>query len=351
MKKQPKVSVIVGLYNVERFLRENRLAEIYNQTLSDWELILVDDGSTDGTAAYIDGEAKKDERIRVIHKPNGGLGSARNAGLDIARGEYICSIDVDDHIELDMLHYCVEEMDRRQTEVLMFGFRVITPDLGTTENITLQETIINSNSELRDYFLERILFVPNGNGFFWNKCYRRSFLEKYNIRFDNQRIQQDEYFNLKVYEHLESCYISPRILYHYYIYKSGNNLSNFIPNRMDIYKSVYTQFRILQQRWNLEDPRFEDYLRDRLYGNMHDLLRYNLIHPKTTWTKEEQLVEINRILSDEDYSMVFDYALKNKKSLEDLLYLKAYQHRSIKMIRILNWVFENLRKVKHWKQQ
>ena len=61
---------------------------------------------------------------------------------------------------------------------------------------------------------------------------------------------------------------------------------------MDIYKSVYTQFRILQQRWNLEDPRFEDYLRHRLYGNMHDLLRYNLIHPKTTWTKEEQLVEL-----------------------------------------------------------
>lgn len=351
MKHKPKVSVIVGLYNVEKYLREGRLTEIYNQTFADWELILVDDGSTDGTAEYIDCEAEKDDRIRVIHKPNGGLGSARNAGLNIAQGEYVCSFDVDDHVEPDMLQYCVEEMDKRQTEVLMFGFWVITPQYGTIETIRLQETEINSNTELKDYFLDRILFVPNGNGFFWNKCYKRSFIEENNLRFANQRIQQDEYFNLKVYEHLERCYISPRILYHYYIYSSGNNRSHFMPNRMEIYKSIYNQFRILQQRWSLEDPRFEDYLRHRIYGNLHELLRFNLIHPKSTWTKEEQIEEINRILTDKDYSMAFEYALKKKKSVQELLYLKAYQHRSIKLIRALNWVFDNMRNMKHWIMQ
>lgn len=347
MNHKPKVSVIVGLYNVEKFLREDRLKEIYNQTFTTWELILVDDGSTDGTAAFIDAEAEKDNRIRVIHKSNGGLGSARNAGLDIAQGEYICSIDVDDHVEPDMLQYCVEEMDKRQTEVMMFGFWAITPQFGTTETIQLQETEINSNAELRAYFLDRILFVPNGNGFFWNKCYRRDFLEKYNLRFADQRIQQDEAFNLKVYEHLQHCYISPRVFYHYYIYNAGNNRSRFIPNRYEVYTSIYRQFRVLQEKWEIKDQRFEDYLQRRIYTNFHELLKYNLVHPNCKWNKKEQHAELERILSDENYLEVFKNALQNERSIEQRLYLKAYKSGSITRIKTLNCFLYYLRKIIH----
>lgn len=343
MNLKPKVSVIVGLYNVEKFLREDRLKEIYNQTFTDWELILVDDGSTDGTAAYIDAEAEKDSRIKVIHKPNGGLGSARNAGLDIAQGEYICSIDVDDHVEPDMLQYCVEVMDKRQTEVMMFGFWAITPQFGTTETIQLQETEINSNAELKEYFLDRILFVPNGNGFFWNKCYRRDFLEKYNLRFADQRIQQDEAFNLKVYEHLQHCYISPRVFYHYYIYSKGNNRSRFIPNRYEVYKSIYRQFRILQEKWGISDQRFEDYLRHRIYGNMHELLRFNLIHPKSTWTKTEKLAELDRVLADPEYNNAITYPVNAYKSMEQRLFEWAYSMRSLLAIRLFDDAFAAMR--------
>ena len=348
MNNNPKVSVIVGCYNVAKWLKMGRLENIYNQTYTNWELILVDDGSTDDTPMLVDAEAQNDARVKVIHKENGGLGSARNAGIDNATGDYICSFDVDDNVEPDMLEYCVQQMEEKGVDLLMFGFYAISPQLHLRENIQLHETLIHSQEELQQYYLDRILFVRHGNGFFWNKCYRRSFLEKHHLRFTDQRIQQDEYFNLKVYEHLEHCYISPRILYHYYIYTSGNNRSRFIPNRMEIYKSIYKQFRFLQRKWKLEDSRFEEYLNRRIYGNLHDLLKFNLVHPNTSWTKEEQLAEINRVLSDEDYSMAFEYALKQKKSLEDYLYLKAYQFRSIKMIRILNGVFKNLRKLKQW---
>lgn len=351
MNHKPKVSVIVGLYNVEKFLREDRLKEIYNQTFTDWELILVDDGSTDGTAAFIDAEAEKDSRIRVIHKPNGGLGSARNAGLDIAQGEYICSIDVDDHIEPDMLQYCVEEMDKRQTEVMMFGFLAITPHFGTTETIQLQETEINSNAELKEYFLDRILFVPNGNGFFWNKCYRRDFLEKYNLRFADQRIQQDEAFNLKVYEHLQHCYISPRVFYHYYIYNTGNNRSRFIPNRYEVYKSIYHQFRILQEKLGITDQRFENYLQRRIYTNMHDLLRFNLLHPKSTWSNSEKHVELDRVLTDHVFRESIVYPGNINKSIEQRLFECAYKNRSLSFIKWLDKLFEIIRRLIHCRRK
>lgn len=89
MEESSKVSIIVGCYNVSKWLCMGRLNDIYNQTYRNWELILVDDGSTDETPALLDAEAKKDSRIRVLHKENGGLGSARNAGMDIATGDYI----------------------------------------------------------------------------------------------------------------------------------------------------------------------------------------------------------------------------------------------------------------------
>lgn len=343
----PKISIIIGLYNVINYLNEGRLQDIYTQTFSDWELILVDDGSTDGTAAFVDKEAEKDKRIKVIHKKNGGLGSARNAGINIARGEYICSFDVDDHLEPDILLHCVEEMDKRQTELMMFGFWAITPQFGTTETIQLQETVINNNSELKEYFLDRILFVPNGNGFFWNKCYRRDFLEKYNLRFADQRIQQDEAFNLKVYEHLRYCYISPRILYHYYIYNTGNNRSRFIANRFEVYKSIYRQFRILQHKWEIEDKRFEDYLQQRIYSNLHDLLRFNLTHPKSTWTKVEKYMEIERVLNDEEYKQSIIYPANTNKTLEQQLFEFAYRHKNICMIKTMDLCYMFMRKIHH----
>lgn len=341
------VSVIIGLYNVEKYLQEGRLNDIYSQSYSDWELILVDDGSTDGTGAFIDAEAEKDSRIKVIHKENGGLGSARNAGLEIARGEYICSMDVDDHIEPDMLEYCVAEMEARKVDVLMFGFWASTPQFRTKEEVRLIETEIHSQEDLKKYYLDRILFVPNGNGFFWNKCYRKSFLDKYGIRFGNQRIQQDEVFNLKVYEHLEHCYLSPRLLYHYYIYNVGNTRSRFIPERYEIYKSIYSQFRKQQDVWGIKDTRFDSYLYNRLYNNMHDLLRYNMMHSNCIWTKKQKMVELNRVVDDLDVQKAIEYKKKKGLNLENRLFLWAYERKSLVLINTLNTIFALLRSVKH----
>ena len=102
-----KVSAIVPVYNVEKYIYRC-VDSILNQTFSDFELILVDDGSPDNCPQICDEYAKKDSRIKVIHKENGGLSSARNAGLDIASGEWISFIDSDDWIHKDYLLYLPE---------------------------------------------------------------------------------------------------------------------------------------------------------------------------------------------------------------------------------------------------
>lgn len=96
------ISLIVPVYNVEKYL-DKCLETITNQTYSNMEIILIDDGSTDLSGKKCDEWEKKDSRVRVIHKKNGGLSSARNAGIDVAKGKYISFIDSDDYIELNMI--------------------------------------------------------------------------------------------------------------------------------------------------------------------------------------------------------------------------------------------------------
>ena len=116
------ISVIVPVYNVEKYLRAC-LESIVNQTYRDLEIILVDDGSTDSSGIICGEYAEKDARVKVIHKENGGASSARNAGLNIAQGEYITFVDSDDTIELDMIDCLLSSV--READVVICKARIV----------------------------------------------------------------------------------------------------------------------------------------------------------------------------------------------------------------------------------
>ncbi|MDR1460052.1 MAG: glycosyltransferase [Campylobacteraceae bacterium] len=119
--KQPLISVIVPIYNVERYL-EKCLNSIINQTYKNLEIILVDDGSPDNCGKICEEYAKKDNRIRVVHKSNGGLSSARNAGLDIANGEYIAFVDSDDYIAENMYEDLINIARKEMSDIVISSF-------------------------------------------------------------------------------------------------------------------------------------------------------------------------------------------------------------------------------------
>ena len=115
--QRPLVSIIVPVYNVEKYL-ERCIQSLVRQTLNDIEIILVDDGSSDSSGLLCDKFAERDRRIQVVHKENGGLSSARNAGLEIASGRYVGFVDSDDDVELDMYERMSATAEKYQVDFL-----------------------------------------------------------------------------------------------------------------------------------------------------------------------------------------------------------------------------------------
>ena len=126
-------SVIVPVYKVEKYL-ENCINSALNQTFEDFELILVDDGSPDGCPEICESFKEKDNRVKVIHKPNGGLASARRAGIKIAEGDYILNLDSDDMIEKDTLECAYKIIKDTGSDIVSFSYRWVKN--GQTFNVT-----------------------------------------------------------------------------------------------------------------------------------------------------------------------------------------------------------------------
>ena len=131
MTDMPKAIIIVPVYKAEKYLRRC-VESIVHQTYTDWELLLVDDGSPDGSGGICDEYAGRDARIRVFHKENGGVSSARNLGLENVRGEYVTFVDSDDMIDTRTLEICMSRCEG--LDMLQFSFSRNAADLGPAEN-------------------------------------------------------------------------------------------------------------------------------------------------------------------------------------------------------------------------
>lgn len=130
----PKISIIIPIYNVENYL-EKCIQSVLNQTYKDFELLLIDDGSTDNSVKICDDYAQKDNRIRVIHKTNGGVSTARNEGIRNARGEYLGFIDSDDYIEPNMYETLINNIEEYGCDISICGFKVFDEDTDTVERV------------------------------------------------------------------------------------------------------------------------------------------------------------------------------------------------------------------------
>lgn len=331
-----KVSVITPIYNVHKFI-EHGVHQVLNQTFNDFELIMVNDGSTDDSYEECQKMVSTDSRVRVLHQQNKGAGGARNLGIENAHGEYIYFYDIDDEIQSDLLEYCVGKMDELNVDFLCFGYENVETTYNSRVTVDFPETIITSNDDLKKMFVDQ--FVLKTNGFPWNKMYRKSFLDKHGLRYEDQRIQQDEVFNMKCYRYLERAYLSPKVLYTYYIYEKGNTRSRFIPDRFDIYKSVRQHFEDLKNFWGLDDKRLDDYLDKRFYDGVMQCFQFNLTHPDCKWTPEQKAAEMHRINSDALTQHAYSWAKENNNVLEQRLLRQACKQESLFMIKMYSWLF------------
>ena len=215
--KHPKISIIIPVYNAEKYL-PRCIDSILSQTITDFELLLIDDCSKDNSGKICDEYAFKDERINVFHQTfNKGASGARNVGINKAKGKYISFIDSDDWIE--STYYS----DFFENEVLEYDiyfqnfvchyqdgstkFKEIMPYSATGEHI--DEAIL--------YLMKEIKF-----GWSWIKLFRNSIIQKHNIKFDESiSLREDELFTLQYCKYINSISIKNKANYHYYIYEES----------------------------------------------------------------------------------------------------------------------------------
>lgn len=207
MERKPLISVIVPVYKVEKYLDEC-VDSIVNQTYDNLEIILVDDGSPDECPQMCDGWAKKDERIRVIHKENGGLASARNAGMDICSGEYISFIDSDDWLELNAYENLLFYFDDK-TDIVKFDM-IHNDDIIPSETAEIQvcekEILLNCFLYHRDNMCSSVC----------DKLYKRSVIINY--RFPSINIHSEDYVMMaQIYSEKCTIKVINRRFYHYRI--------------------------------------------------------------------------------------------------------------------------------------
>lgn len=218
-EERKKVSVVVPVYNVEKYLRYS-VASILAQTYKNLEIILVDDGATDNCPSICDELALTDSRIRVVHKKNGGLSDARNAGIDVATGDYIGFVDSDDAIEPDMFEILVNAIELYDAQVSCCRFIRVWED-GREEPVGNDHQVIvyDGNEALKEY-----LYGKTMDPFVWNKLYKTELLNPTDgekRRFVKGVLGEDNPFNIELFKTLERVVLVGEAKYRYLQMRPG----------------------------------------------------------------------------------------------------------------------------------
>ena len=226
-----KVSVIVPVYNVEKYL-STCLHSCTNQTLYDIEIICVNDGSTDNSLSILQAFAEQDHRIKIVNKPNGGLSSARNAGIDHACGDIIMFLDSDDYLSLNACERVWQEMLEAPTDIVVFGTDIFptNPYASPWHYWTL-----NVGTHRRWGFTPSVLFQePNAKPFVWRQAFRRELIVKSGMRFDERvRYGEDTVFQMEIFPHAQNFAFIADKLYHYRWYREGSLMHSYQMDKDD----------------------------------------------------------------------------------------------------------------------
>lgn len=236
-----QISVIVPIYKVEQYL-ERCVDSILNQTFTDFELVLVDDGSPDNCGAICDEYAKKNERIVVIHKENGGLSDARNAGIEWtlknSDSEWITFIDSDDWVHIDYLEYLYNSAKKNNTDISVCHFtRVSEWDSKTNTKVPLSANV---------YTPEDFYVKENVNAVVaWGKLYKKELWT--DIRYPYGKIHEDEFTTYKLLFKCNMITVLDCELYYYYINPNGIMNSEWSTKRLVVLEALECQMTFFLQ--------------------------------------------------------------------------------------------------------
>lgn len=299
--KQGLVSVVLPIYGVENYL-DRCIMSIVNQTYSELEIILVDDGSRDRCPAMCDNWAKKDSRIKVIHKVNAGLGMARNTGIEHAKGEYICFFDSDDYVALDTIEKAYNLAKAEQSDIVIFGLSKVDANGNIKRTIIPQtDKVTYSGKEVQSDFLpDLIASHPKSirKYLYVSACvclYSMDMIRNSGWLFASEReiISEDAFSLLCLYRYVQRVSVLPEALYFY----CENKISLTHTYRKDRYERIchfhQTSVNKARELGYSEDVvnRLQELFVSFLIGAMKTVL-------KADCSETEKKQEIKRIIKD-----------------------------------------------------
>lgn len=311
-----KLSIIVPVYNAEKYL-EKCVESLKNQTLSDLQIILVDDGSKDASGRICDDFATKDKRIQVIHKENGGVSSARNAGLDGAQGEYICFVDADDWLEAEAMDVLYRSAKENNADSLIYD-PYIHNECGDVNGVDTLDFFDNSVLlKRKDITPDELRFMA---GTVWRCLYRQSILKKNGIKFNEALpLSEDRIFNLEVFGCSEQIYYLKKPLYHY-LNNSGSAVHKYRADFLEIVlETNRATIDVLERYW---DDCFKPCYEKVVVVDGALLCVYNEFSPQNPESIRTRFSKIKQIVSNE---VVHEAVRKipNRTMRQRLLYRKC----------------------------
>ncbi len=225
-----KISVIIPIYNVEKYLHKC-VDSVINQTYTDLEIILVDDGSPDNCPAICDEYAKKDNRIVVVHKQNGGLSDARNKGIEVSTGNYITFLDSDDYLELDALEIFHSRMIKDGSDLAVASVFCID-ELGNgiasiNDSIPIKDEVITGDAGLNNLLIEKYWYYVIA----CSKLYKRELFN--DLSFVKGKLHEDEFMVHKIFHKCKKISCIQKPLYMYLQRSASITNTNYSINRLD----------------------------------------------------------------------------------------------------------------------
>lgn len=333
----PKISVIVPVYNVEKYL--NRCVDsILAQTFEDFELILVDDGALDSSGDICDEYAQKDYRVKVIHKENSGVSSARNAGIDIATGQYIMFVDSDDYIDETMLE---DMVNATQSDVDMVITSIEMVSNNKTQKFQMKDCQYNSHILMEEYALDEFPNIClNGP---CCKFYKKSIVSGNYIRFkENLSLGEDTFFNMDYLMHCHKITTLSKC-YYKYMRNEGSLFSRFQKDTYFQGKRVFERVCGVLQELQCSEKSIEAYKRKHI-----TIMLANIFKACTVSDKNVTIDYIKNVALDNDFLMRRNLLNSGFFTKMVLWCLEKGKYGSVRMLyrmrvklsKIKNWILQ-----------
>ena len=251
------ISVIVPVYNTDVYLHRC-INSILTQSYKNFELILVDDGSTDNSPAICDEYAVNNAAIKVIHKQNGGLSDARSAGFDMAVGKYVLFVDSDDYLHTEMLHQLVCSIEREQADMAMCAYYEKRSHREKSVLLPFESETVTGRENIIEKYIKPLIGddgkAPHMPGFLWLRLMRRELIEQGYFLSERKYFMEDHVFDLLYIDRVQKISVVNKPLYYYCV--NADSLTNqYRSNKWEMYSDLYAFYTEYIKKRQIENCR------------------------------------------------------------------------------------------------